>query len=110
MYFLKRILFTIPLLLVISLVAFLLVHSAPGGPFDRARAPASPEIRRQMEAKYHLNEPVWKQYLRYLGLMWEKDATGHWHRAPASWDSTPSVPCGTSGRSRCPTTTCSWWR
>lgn len=86
MFFLKRILFTIPLLLVISLAAFLLVHSAPGGPFDRARAPASPEIRRQMEAKYHLNEPVWKQYLRYLGLMWEEDANGHWHRAPASWD------------------------
>lgn len=86
MYFLKRTLFTIPLLLVISLAAFVLVHLAPGGPFDRERAPASPEIRRQMEAKYHLNEPVWKQYLRYLGLMWEKDGNGHWHRAPASWD------------------------
>jgi oligopeptide transport system permease protein len=66
MYFLKRLFFAIPLLLVISALAFWLVHIAPGGPFDRERAPASPEIERNLEAKYHLNEPVWKQYLRYL--------------------------------------------
>ena len=66
MYFIKRLIFSIPLLLVISALAFWLVHIAPGGPFDRERAPASPEIERNLEAKYHLNEPVWKQYLRYL--------------------------------------------
>jgi oligopeptide transport system permease protein len=67
MYFIKRILFAVPLLLVISALAFALVHLAPGGPFDRERAPASPEIERQLKAKYHLDEPVWKQYARYLG-------------------------------------------
>ena len=67
MYFLRRILFAIPLLLVISALAFFLVHMAPGGPFDRERAPASPEIERHLLAKYHLDEPVWKQYLDYLG-------------------------------------------
>ena len=67
MYFLKRILFAVPLLLVISALAFALVHLAPGGPFDRERAPASPEIERLLKAKYHLDEPVWKQYARYLG-------------------------------------------
>ncbi|MGH7989473.1 MAG: ABC transporter permease, partial [Limisphaerales bacterium] len=66
MYFLKRLIFAIPLLLVISALAFALVHLAPGGPFDRARKPASPEIERNIRAKYHLDEPVWKQYLRYL--------------------------------------------
>ena len=70
MYFLKRLIFAIPLLLVISALAFWLVRIAPGGPFDRERAPASPEIERNLEAKYHLNEPIWKQYLRYLdGLL-----------------------------------------
>jgi oligopeptide transport system permease protein len=69
MYFLRRILFAIPLLLLISLVAFLLVHAAPGGPFDRERAPASPEIERNLKVKYHLDEPVWKQYLRYLDAL-----------------------------------------
>ena len=67
MYFIKRIFGIVPLLLIISMMAFLLVHLAPGGPFDKERAPASPEIKRNIEAKYHLNEPVWRQYLRYLG-------------------------------------------
>jgi oligopeptide transport system permease protein len=70
MYFLRRILFAIPLLLVISALAFALVRLAPGGPFDRRRAPASPEIERHLLAEYHLDEPGWKQYLRFLnGLM-----------------------------------------
>ncbi len=67
MYFLKRLLFAVPLLLVISALAFGLMHLAPGGPFDRERAPASPEIDRAIKAKYHLDEPIWKQYCRYLG-------------------------------------------
>src|SRR5277367_5043998 len=67
MSFLRRMAFAIPLLLIISALAFFLVHAAPGGPFDRERAPASPEIERNIKAKYHLDEPVWKQYLRYLG-------------------------------------------
>jgi oligopeptide transport system permease protein len=66
MYFLRRLVFAIPLVLVISAMAFFLVHIAPGGPFDRERAPASPEIERNLLAKYHLDEPIWKQYLRYL--------------------------------------------
>jgi len=66
MYFLRRILFAVPLLLVISALAFALVHLAPGGPFDSERQPASPEIERNLQAKYHLDEPVWKQYGRYL--------------------------------------------
>ena len=67
MYFVKRLLLLIPLLLVISFLAFILVRLAPGGPFDRERKPASPEIERQIQAKYHLDEPRWKQYGRYLG-------------------------------------------
>jgi oligopeptide transport system permease protein len=67
MYFAQRLAFAVPLPLVISALAFALVHLAPGGPFDRERAPASPEIERQLKAKYHLDEPVWKQYVRYLG-------------------------------------------
>jgi len=86
MYFLRRLLLLIPLLLVISFVAFLLVHATPGGPFDRERKPASPEIERAVKAKFHLDEPVLKQYLRYIGLIWEKDGNGRWHHAPASYD------------------------
>jgi oligopeptide transport system permease protein len=66
MYFLRRLVLLLPLLLLISFLAFVLVRVAPGGPFDRERKPASPEIERQLQAKYHLDEPVWKQYLRFL--------------------------------------------
>jgi oligopeptide transport system permease protein len=70
MYFLRRLAYMIPLLLIISAVTFLLVHLAPGGPFDKEHAPASPQIKHNLEAKYHLDEPIWKQYLRYMnGLL-----------------------------------------
>src|SRR5579872_32758 len=67
MYFVKRILFIVPLLLIISLLAFVLMHSIPGGPFDRDRVPASPEIEHHLMAEYHLDEPLLKQYVRFLG-------------------------------------------
>jgi len=86
MYFLKRLIFAIPLLLVISALAFAMVHLVPGGPFDRERAPASPEIERNLNAAYHLDEPFWKQYLRYFGLVWKKNPAGQWQHAPASFD------------------------
>ena len=77
MYFLRRILTFIPLLLIITFTAFVLARSMPGSPFDKERAPASPEIERALKAKYHLDEPLVKQYLRYLGLGWERDADGN---------------------------------
>jgi oligopeptide transport system permease protein len=46
--------------------AFFIMRIAPGGPFDADRAlPA--EVRLNIEAKYHLDEPLARQYLRYLG-------------------------------------------
>ena len=66
MYFVRRILMLIPLLLLISFLAFCLVRVAPGGPFDKDRKPASPEVERRLKAKYHLDEPIWKQYARYV--------------------------------------------
>src|SRR5690348_6253965 len=86
MYFLKRLGFAIPILFLVSLLAFVMVRIPKGGPFDRERAPASPEIERNIRAKYHLDEPVWKQYLRYIGLMWDKDTSGHWHHAPPGFN------------------------
>jgi len=66
MYFLRRLLFAIPLVLFTSALTFFLLHVTPGGPFDRERAPSSPEIEHNLKAKYHLDEPLWKQYLRFL--------------------------------------------
>jgi oligopeptide transport system permease protein len=66
MYYLKRLLAIFPVLLIISFLTFWLLHIAPGGPFDRARAPASEEIRKMQEAKYHLDKPFLTQYGYYL--------------------------------------------
>lgn len=63
---LKRIVFLIPLMLVISFLAFSLVRVAPGGPFDSERKPASAEIEHNLAARYHLDQPLWKQYLFFL--------------------------------------------
>lgn len=60
-------------MLIISFLAFTLVRLAPGGPFDKERKPSSPEVERALKAKYHLDEPVWKQYLRYLGGLAQGD-------------------------------------
>lgn len=76
MYFVRRIVTFIPLLLIVSLLGFVLVRIMPGSPFDKERAPASPEIKRALEAKYHLDEPLWKQYLRYIGIGWERQPDG----------------------------------
>lgn len=80
MYFLRRLIISVPVLLVISFLSFGLLHLAPGGPFDRDRKPASPEVERNIQRKYHQDEPFWKQYLRYLGVGYEHDAQGrvHW--------------------------------
>lgn len=73
MYFLRRILLLIPLLLVISFMAFALVRLTPGSPFDRERKPGSPEIERAIQAKYHLDEPFLTQYFRYIGGLLQGD-------------------------------------
>lgn len=66
MYFVRRILFVIPLLLLVSMITFTIVRVTPGGPFDRERAPASAEIERNIKAKYHLDKPIHQQYLIWL--------------------------------------------
>jgi oligopeptide transport system permease protein len=65
-FILRRLAVALPTLLVIATLAFALLHATPGGPFDTNRnMPAA--ILKSIEAQYHLDEPVWRQYLRYLG-------------------------------------------
>jgi len=71
-YLLRRLLIAVPTLLVIATLAFVLLRATPGGPFDGDK-PMMPEIRRSIEARYHLDEPLWQQYLRYLGDLAQGD-------------------------------------
>jgi len=53
-------------LLVIVTVVFFLMHAIPGGPFASEKK-LPPEIIRNLNARYHLDDPLWKQYRDYLG-------------------------------------------
>ncbi|MGD9508197.1 MAG: oligopeptide ABC transporter permease OppB [Geminicoccaceae bacterium] len=62
----RRLAIGVPTLLIIITLSFYMMRLAPGGPFDQER-PIPPEILRNIERVYHLDEPLWQQYLRYLG-------------------------------------------
>lgn len=67
-----RLLGAIPTLLLVIAVAFLMVHSAPGGPFDEERAlPA--DVEANIARAYHLDEPLPKQFVRYVGGLLQGD-------------------------------------
>ena len=65
-FIVSRLLQAIPVLLVVISVTFLLIHSAPGGPFSDEKA-VPPEVARALEAQYNLDQPLWQQYTGYLG-------------------------------------------
>ena len=64
-YALRRVLATIPTVLVVVTVCYLMLHATPGGPFDSERK-VTPAVLANLEAKYHLDRPLWQQYLYYL--------------------------------------------
>jgi oligopeptide transport system permease protein len=66
-YVIRRILFFIPVLFAVSLFTFVLMRSLPGGPFDFVGdRPLPPVIVANMNAKYHLDWPMWKQFVSYV--------------------------------------------
>ena len=62
---LKRLGTAIPVLLAVITLTFLMVHSAPGGPFDAEKA-VTPEVSAKLNEKYNLDAPLWEQYSDYL--------------------------------------------
>ncbi|MBT8100214.1 MAG: ABC transporter permease subunit [Gammaproteobacteria bacterium] len=71
-YVLQRLLGAIPTLFFVVLLSFMLVHAAPGGPFDEEQA--LPEVTRQnMLEYYHLDDPLPKQFAHYVGNLLKGD-------------------------------------
>jgi oligopeptide transport system permease protein len=63
-YLTRRILWIIPVLFTVSVLTFFLMHSVPGGPWDREkRLPAATEKR--LNAEYGLDQPLYVQYVRW---------------------------------------------
>lgn len=70
--FLRRLLESIPTLLILVAVTFFMMRMTPGGPFDsEKRLPA--EVEANLRAAYHLDEPLWMQFGRYLGNLVQGD-------------------------------------
>jgi oligopeptide transport system permease protein len=68
-YSIRRLLGAIPTLLILIGLAFFLIRAAPGGPFDSERQ-LLPEIEANLRATYHLDEPLYQQFGRYVwGLL-----------------------------------------
>lgn len=71
-FIVRRILWSIPVLLLVILFTFLLMKAIPGGPFTGERS-IPPEILANMNAKYGLDQPWYVQYLRYVGHFFQGD-------------------------------------
>jgi oligopeptide transport system permease protein len=65
-FILRRFLSTIPTIFVIITLGFFIIRVAPAGPFSREKA-VPPAVLANLMAKYHMDEPLAKQYFRYLG-------------------------------------------
>lgn len=64
-YIVRRLLYMLVVLVVVSGITFALMHAVPGGPFDTEKN-LSPEIQANKERYYHLDDPLYVQYFSYL--------------------------------------------
>ncbi|PWG17917.1 oligopeptide ABC transporter permease OppB [Salibaculum griseiflavum] len=64
-YIVRRLAVAIPTILILVVISFLLMYSAPGGPFNSER-PLPPEVLANLEAKYGLDQPMWRQMISYV--------------------------------------------
>jgi len=66
-YIIRRILWFIPVLFSVTVATFVLIRAIPGGPFDFAGDKSlPPTVVANLEAKYHINWPIWKQFVSYM--------------------------------------------
>ncbi|WP_226005599.1 ABC transporter permease [Natrinema salinisoli] len=81
-YVLTRVLVTVPVLLGVTALTFSFLHVLPGDPIDVIVGfrTVSPATEASIRAEYHLDEPLWKQY-----LLWLRDAIAlEFGRSPIS--------------------------
>lgn len=68
----RRLFLIVPVLWAVATLTFAVMKLTPGGPFDREKV-LPPEIKANIEARYGLDLPWWKQYLRYMGMVAKAD-------------------------------------
>lgn len=80
-YVLRRLLTILPTLFIVATLVFILLRLVPGGPFDLERAVPF-EVKKQLDAKYHLDDPVWKQYGDWLFALFTRGDLGYTFKYP----------------------------
>ena len=65
-YLLGRVTGIVVVFLIVSMLAFVLMHSVPGGPFDEEKAPLPPAAKENILHKYGLDRPLYEQYALYM--------------------------------------------
>jgi len=70
--FIRRVLESIPTLLILIALTFFMMRMAPGGPFDTEKR-LDPQVEANLRAAYHLDEPLYQQFGRYLGNLAQGD-------------------------------------
>ncbi|HSM38807.1 MAG TPA: ABC transporter permease [Candidatus Limnocylindrales bacterium] len=69
-YIARRSLWLIPVVLAVSLITFLLMHLAPGSPFQQSSDKVLPaDVIERLDRQFGLDAPLWQQYLNWLGGM-----------------------------------------
>ncbi|BCH65445.1 MULTISPECIES: oligopeptide ABC transporter permease OppB [Rhizobium/Agrobacterium group] len=71
-FVLRRLMSAIPTIFIVVTISFFLMRFAPGGPFSLER-PLPPQTMENIIATFHLNDPLWKQYLHYLANAFQGD-------------------------------------
>jgi oligopeptide transport system permease protein len=67
-YVIRRVIIMIPVLIIVSVITFALMHLTPGGPFDQEEGRRQdPVMRARLEASFGMNQPLWQQYFTYIG-------------------------------------------
>ena len=64
-FVLRRLASAVPTLFIVVTISFFLMRFAPGGPFNLER-PLPPQTMANLMATYHLDQPLWNQYLTYI--------------------------------------------
>lgn len=67
-YIIRRLLWMIPVILIVGGLTFVLMHSAPGGPWDRdlSARQVDPNTQRLLNDYYGLDKPLWRQFVAYM--------------------------------------------
>ena len=77
-FIIRRVLWLVPVTLLIALITFLLMHAAPGGPWDRepSKRRVDPRTEAKLNAQFGLDKPLWRQFGAYM--IGDVNTEGEW--------------------------------